>query len=109
MIKLVRLVNGRTINQGRVEVYYDGQWGTVCDDGWDLKDAQVVCRELNLGRAISVTSNSFYGQSTRQIWLDNLNCVGTESTIRNCSHSGWGREDCDNTEEAGVSCSIAGS
>ena len=104
----VRLVNGRTINQGRVEVYYNGQWGTVCDDGWDLNDAQVVCRELNLGQALHAVRGSFYHQGTGQIWLDNVNCAGGESSIRSCSHSGWGIRNCGHAKEAGVFCSTTG-
>ena len=105
---VVRLVYGRTINQGRVEVYYNGQWGTVCDDGWDLNDAQVVCRELNYGQALHAIPESFYGQATGRIWLDNVNCVGSESSIRSCSHRGWGIEDCSHAEDAGVYCSTTG-
>ena len=42
----VRLVEGRTISNGRVEICLNGLWGSVCDDGWDTRDAQVVCRQL---------------------------------------------------------------
>ena len=87
-----------------MEVYYNGQWGTVCDDGWNFKEAQVVCRQLGFGPAITVRDNAFYGQGSGQIWIDELNCVGTELSIENCSHNGWGNHDCYHTEDAGVSC-----
>ena len=102
---VVRLVNGATQYEGRVEVYHNGEWGTVCDDGWDLNDAQVVCSELGLGNAINATNRGFYGQGRGRIWLDNVECVGTERTIRNCSHRGWGiLYSSSHYEGAGVKC-----
>ena len=103
-ICIVRLVNGSTKYDGRVEVYYNGEWGTVCDDDWDLNDAQVVCSELGLGKATAALRGAFYGQGTGEIWLDNVNCVGNELTIGNCSHRGWGIEDCGHFEDASVNC-----
>jgi len=88
-----------------VEVYHNGEWGTVCDDEWDLSDAQVVCSELGFGNAIATRHSAFYGSGSGQIWLDDLDCVGNEWTIGNCSHSGWGDEDCEHYEDAGVRCS----
>ena len=90
-----------------MEVYYNGEWGTVCDNGWDLNDAQVVCRELDLGRAINASSRAFYGQGSGRIWLDNVNCVGTELAIEDCSHSGWGVENCNYGQDASVQCSAS--
>ena len=100
----VRLVNGTTKYEGRVEVYYSGTWGTVCDDEWDLNDAEVVCRQLGYGPAIAVRHRAAYGQGSGEIWLDDLNCVGTESSIGHCSHTGWGFHDCVHYEDAGVKC-----
>ena len=99
-----RLVNGSTQYEGRVEVYYNGEWGTVCDDGWDLNDTQVVCRQLGFGPAIAARDRAFYGQGSGQIWLSNLNCTGTEMNIEDCLHNGWGIEDCSHGEDAGVKC-----
>ena len=101
----VRLVNGSTEYEGRVEVLYNGEWGTVCDDEWDLNDAQVVCRQLGFGIAVAARSDAFYGAGEGQIWLDDVNCIGTEMGIENCSHNGWGFENCGHSEDAGVQCS----
>ena len=102
---LVRLVNGPTELEGRVEVYYNDEWGTVCGDGWDLNDAQVVCRQLGFGPAVAARSRAFYGEGNGPIWLDSVNCVGTELNIEDCSHNGWGNHNCGHGEDAGVQCS----
>ena len=101
----IRLVNGSTQYEGRVEVYYNGEWGTVCDDYWDINAAQVVCRQLGFDQAITARNRAYYGEGSGQIWLDNVRCVGTESTIGDCFHSGWGIYDCYHSEDAGVQCS----
>ena len=104
----VRLINGSTKYEGRVEVYHNGEWGTVCGNGWDLNDAQVVCRELDFGAVVDVRYNAYYGQDIGQIWLDNLNCTGTELSVVNCSHRGWGIENCTHGDDAGVKCTFKG-
>ena len=105
----VRLVNGPTKYEGRVEVYYSGEWGTVCGFDWDLNDAQVVCRQLGFGPAITARDSAFYGEGSHvEIWLDNVDCVGTELNIEDCSHNGWGIYDQDcfsHYYDAGVQCS----
>ena len=87
-----------------MEVQYIGIWGTVCDYGWDLHDAQVVCSQLGFGRAIAAQLDAFYGEGYDLTWLNNLDCIGNEWTIGNCSHSGWGSL-CGHEDDASVKCS----
>jgi hypothetical protein len=92
---------------GRVEVFYNDKWGTVCDDRWDMADARVVCRQLGFKYTIKAVQggSDHVPDSTGTIWLDEVNCTGSELSLSSCSHNGWGDEDCWHTEDAGVICS----
>uniref|UniRef100_A0A672RTV0 Soluble scavenger receptor cysteine-rich domain-containing protein SSC5D n=1 Tax=Sinocyclocheilus grahami TaxID=75366 RepID=A0A672RTV0_SINGR len=105
-ILTVRLVNGDNSCSGRVEVLHNGIWGTVCDDGWDLTDAAVVCREMGCGNAIEAKSVAYLGQGSGQIWMDDVNCTGTESSLMNCRTGGWGTHNCQHSHDSGVICNL---
>ncbi|XP_051745846.1 deleted in malignant brain tumors 1 protein-like isoform X2 [Ctenopharyngodon idella] len=100
----VRLVGGKSSCAGRVEVLHDGQWGTVHDLSWDMTDAAVVCRELNCGKALSASKNAHFGEGSGKIWISDVQCTGSESTLKNCRFNGWGIK-ATHTEDAGVICS----
>ena len=96
--------DGSKANQGRVEVLYNGTWGTVCDDGWDLVDANVFCRELGFKRAERAALRAAYGKGKGQVWLTDLRCSGDERSLTECHHGRWGENKCDHGEDAGVVC-----
>uniref|UniRef100_A0A8C7AJG6 SRCR domain-containing protein n=1 Tax=Neovison vison TaxID=452646 RepID=A0A8C7AJG6_NEOVI len=101
----LRLVGGSGRCSGRVEVLHQGAWGTVCDDLWDLNEAEVVCRQLGCGRAMSALGKAHFGPGSGNIFLDNLQCSGVERYLGQCAHSGWSEHNCGHHEDAGVICS----
>uniref|UniRef100_A0A8V5G0D3 Uncharacterized protein n=1 Tax=Melopsittacus undulatus TaxID=13146 RepID=A0A8V5G0D3_MELUD len=81
----------------------DGAWGTVCDDGWDLTDADVVCRQLRCGRAVSAHGDAAYGRGNGSILRDEMGCEGHEEHLWECP--AVREHDCSHKEDAGVVCS----
>ena len=100
----VRLADGRSAYEGRVEVYYKGVWGTVCDDRWNLQAASVVCRQLGFPGPIAAPGQAFFSPGSGKIVLDEMECTGTEDMLRECQFDGFFRSDCSHSEDAGVMC-----
>ena len=101
----VRLVGGSNTREGRVEIFLNNQWGTVCDDGWTTTEANVVCRQLGFGLAVAAKSAAFFGRGSGDILLDDVSCSGSERSLDLCSHRGVGTHNCRHEEDAGVICS----
>ena len=99
----VRLVNGSSDEEGRVEIYHANEWGTVCDDRFVDDDAEVVCRQLGFSGGQTHTGAAF-GAGTGRIWMDDVRCEGYESRLADCQFRGWGRHNCRHSEDVGVSC-----
>uniref|UniRef100_A0A8C4NW36 Lysyl oxidase homolog n=1 Tax=Dicentrarchus labrax TaxID=13489 RepID=A0A8C4NW36_DICLA len=94
----------RKHNEGRVELFYKGEWGTICDDDFSISNANVLCRQLGFVSATGWTHSAKYGKGQGKIWLDNVLCNGGEKSIDSCKSRGWGNSDCTHDEDAGVVC-----
>ena len=99
----MRLVNGPTSNKGRVEIYYDYQWGTICDDYWSDTSAQVVCHQLGYPIGYS-QHHAYYGRGTGPIVLDDVQCKGDELRLLDCTSRAPSEHNCQHSEDAGAEC-----
>ena len=81
----------------------------MCDDGWDLRDAAVACRELGCGGALAAPGGAFFGEGAGPVWLSELACRGGERQLGLCPHRGWKAHICSHEEDAGVVCAGKGS
>ena len=113
--------------EGRVEVFISGEWGTVCDDGWNDNDAGVVCQQLGYSLASGKTllifgssdnyickytinfagsvaiKRAYFGSGSGPIQMDEVSCTGSETTLLQCSHTTTSHN-CGHHEDAGVRC-----
>lgn len=99
-------MGGSSPTEGRVEIdpNRDGQWGTICDDDWDDKDAVVVCRELGFNTGGTAIPQAAFGKGSGQILLDDVDCSGEETSIRDCRNANNTGSNCVHEEDAGVRC-----
>ena len=89
-----------------MEVYYNGEWGTVCDEEWDDTDAGVVCRQLGFGLSGVAIGSAGFGQGSGPILLDYIFCNGSEPILFACGHPGINiTRSCSHAQDAGVICS----
>ncbi|NXS20488.1 WC11 protein, partial [Mystacornis crossleyi] len=101
----LRVMGGENECSGRVEIWHQGSWGTICDDTWDVADANVVCRQLGCGSAVSALSEASFGEGTGPIWLEKVHCKGTELSLWDCPTKPLLGKKCDHKEDAAVNCS----
>ena len=90
---------------GRVEVYLNSTWGTVCQDYWSINDARVVCRQLGFNGVVRPLAGGIHGEGTGPIYYDDVMCAGREESLNECPHSGVGVHNCEHSDDAGVECS----
>ncbi|KAM9764240.1 T-cell differentiation antigen CD6 isoform 3-T3 [Dama dama] len=100
----LKLVGGGSPCEGRVEMLELGQWGSVCDDTWDLEDAHVVCRQLGCGWAVQALPGLHFAPGQGHIHRDQVNCSGLETYLWDCPGLP-GNGYCGHKEDAGVVCS----
>ncbi|XP_062579143.1 deleted in malignant brain tumors 1 protein-like, partial [Saccostrea cucullata] len=100
---IIRIVNGSSAQEGRIEVLINGQWRSVCDGYWDRREADVTCKVLGYSGGLPAHSSAF-GGGDKDVWLDGLNCNGKESSLLECSHSVVGSSSCGYSNRAGVVC-----
>jgi deleted-in-malignant-brain-tumors protein 1 len=101
----IRLVGGSE-HEGRVEIFNQGVWGTVCDTYWDDKDAGVACKQLGYSRGGKALGGAHYGRGSGPVWLDKVVCLGNEKSLTDCRSCGLGRTSCSHSRDASIQCHI---
>ena len=101
----VRIVGDRTVSggrRGRLEVFHNDMWGTVCSDNFDDLDADVACRQM--GYRTGVVSGMLAGVGN--VWMDDVACDGTEDVLADCTFAGWGVENCSHSQDVRITCQL---
>ncbi|NXE85169.1 WC11 protein, partial [Cochlearius cochlearius] len=104
----IHAVGGESQCSGRVELWHRSSWGTVCDDSWDMQDAQVACRQLGCGPAESALGRAAFGEGMGPVWLEQVECQGTEPSLQDCWALPGASSACWHKEDAAVRCSGLG-
>lgn len=101
-----RLANGSKPNEGRVEVFHLGSWGTVCDRGWNNEAGLVACKSLGYSSLVQTFFGGHFpqGDNSSQVMFDNVVCTGSEAELSLCKHSGWGISNCNHQRDVGIKC-----
>ncbi|CAG2205114.1 PRSS12 [Mytilus edulis] len=100
-------ITTKVSREGRVEIEHNGQWGTICDDMFDINDTKVVCRMLGYNDtdgSISYYNSAHFGRGYGPILIDDLDCSGEEDDISECNRTPWFKSNCDHGEDVSVKC-----
>lgn len=101
----LRLVGSDFKAEGRVEIYHENKWGTICDDRWGIEEANVTCKQYGYPLGAQYWySNAYFGKGNGTIWLDDVTCFGNETKLMNCRHNGWEGHNCRHYEDVAVVC-----
>ena len=101
----VRLAGGNNVTSGRVEVQYKGVWGTICDDNFDAEEGSVICKMLGHPGGVKVHPEAVWGEGKGPIWINNILCNGTETSLEECPSPAWGPTyQCKHSEDVGIEC-----
>ncbi|KAL5022243.1 hypothetical protein ScPMuIL_001398 [Solemya velum] len=106
LISGVRLVGGNEVNEGRIEIRYHGQYGTICNNKFDEAAAKVICRMVGFdpNRGVKLYNSTKFGEGKEEIWLDQVSCDGSEQRIEDCEHGPWGVHHCEHDQDVGLAC-----
>ncbi len=104
-VSAARLVGGSSVREGAVQVYYNNTWGWVCDDQWDKRDADVVCRMMGYTEASFLPGRSSDIDQSDLIWMNNVQCAGNENSLFSCVR-GWMNDSCLSGYKARAGCSV---
>ena len=105
----LRLVGSDFKAEGRVEIYHENKWGTICDDRWGMEEANVTCKQYGYPLGAQYWySNAYFGKGNGTIWLDDVTCFGNETKLMNCRHNGWEGHNCRHYEDVAVVCRMEG-
>ena len=105
----LRLVNGASGREGLLEIFYNGEWGTICDDYWTDDEAEVACRQLGFEGLEANFLRAGMGQGTGPIWMDNVMCNDADTRLADCVFGQqfdqtWGDHNCRHNEDVGLRC-----
>eukprot|EP00057_Strongylocentrotus_purpuratus_P007136 XP_011661610.1 PREDICTED: deleted in malignant brain tumors 1 protein-like [Strongylocentrotus purpuratus] len=100
----VRLVDGRSKNEGRVEMFYNTSWVILCGAGWGRREADVVCRMLGFTDASDVLHNAAFGEGIGMVSLEGISCLGSENSLLACTFTSLEPNSCPSSQDVGVMC-----